>query len=451
MAKSVPKGVKDNYYQTIMKPIQRKMIGKVYDKVCAEIIIPKLKKLSTNNRETYLQDILYSVKEEPDVLKKLTENIIKYSNMTDKELQDQIKGINKELKQAEQEKQFVIDIYKSPDCSKLVDISNNGKVIKTAGKNSFIIEDESLKEKIFAQLYFQEGQGSKDKFEEKVSKFYDSNKIDFNFCKTTDTTLARKKVFSAMKLTARNQGHVVLNTLEECESGDNLKIQAVEAKVGQKVDFQDLKSIYQKLDIFYKDDDYTKLYVCNRITGKEVLDPQLQTMGRFAALWKSAAGTKWLVDEELRGITYAFNESSELVFTKLGELVENSMTEKGKIDTEDIYKAISSDSYKFYKMQNKDAKLETKLAQTTNELLFGYSEEKSMVEQGVEDIMASFPSNNEKRQPISEDVSASMFNMARDSKQKSRDVVDSQKELKTNYREFINPTMEKDNKIMDDE
>lgn len=44
-----------------------------------------------------------------------------------------------------------------------------------------------------------------------------------------------------------------------------------------------------------------------------------------------------------------------------------------------------------------------------------------------------------------------MFNMARDSKQKSRDVVDSQKELKTNYRESINPTMEKDNKMMDDE
>ena len=47
-----------------------------------------------------------------------------------------------------------------------------------------------------------------------------------------------------------------------------------------------------------------------------------------------------------KGITYAFNESSERAFTKLGELVENSMTEKGKIDTEDIYKTITSDRYK---------------------------------------------------------------------------------------------------------
>jgi hypothetical protein len=56
-------------------------------------------------------------------------------------------------------------------------------------------------------------------------------------------------------------------------------------------------------DIFYKDDDYTKLYVKNRATGKEIIDPQLQTMGRFAAIWVGAAGTKWMSDEEIRGAT----------------------------------------------------------------------------------------------------------------------------------------------------
>ena len=62
------------------------------------------------------------------------------------------------------------------------------------------------------------------------------------------------------------------------------------------------------------------------------------------------------------------------------------------------------------------------------------------------------PGNNEKTQPIATDISTSMFNMARESKQKSRDVVDSQKELKTNYRGSINPTIEIDNnKMVDDE
>ena len=67
-----------------------------------------------------------------------------------------------------------------------------------------------------------------------------------------------------MKVTAREQGKVVLNSLEECKSGENIQIQAVEAQKGKQIGFEDLKSIYQKFDIFYKDDDYTQLYVKDR-------------------------------------------------------------------------------------------------------------------------------------------------------------------------------------------
>ena len=363
------------------------------------------------NNGKYLHDILYSVKDEPTVLKKLSETIVRYANMTDKELTEQINDIDKSLKQAEKKKQFIINVYKSQDCSKLIDISEDG-TIRTTGENAFTIEDESLKEKILAQLYFQERQDSKDKFGEKVSNFYSTGKTDFKFDKATNTSLARKKVFSAMKVTAREQGYAVLNSLEECESGDNIQIQAIEVQKGKIVSFQDLKSIYEKLDIFYKDDDYTKLYVKDRATGKEIIDPQLQTMGRFAAIWASAAGTKWMSDEKIRGVTYAFNEPSEKVFSKLGELVGKSMTEKGTIDTESIYKVIADDNYKhseeivrtllsnpasikivydFYKMQNDDAKLETRLAKSINEILYGYSTEDSLVAEKLEDMMKLIP------------------------------------------------------------
>lgn len=363
------------------------------------------------NNGKYLHDILESVKDESTVLKKLSETIIRYANMTEKELAEQIKSIDKGLQQTENEKQFVVDVYKSQDCSKLVDISDDG-TIRTTGENAFTIEDESLKEKIFAQLYFQERQGTQAKFEEKVSDFYSDKKTDFKFSKSADTPLARKKVFSAMKVTAREQGYAVLNSLEECESGENIQIQAVEAQKGKQISFQDLKSIYQKLDIFYKDNDYTQLYVKDRQTGKEITDPQLVAMGRFAAIWGTAAGTKWMADEEIKGITYAFNDSSERVFSKLGELIGKSMTEKGTIDTEAVYKEISGDSYKhseeiartlllnpasvkivydFYKMQNDDAKLETRLAKSANEILYGFSMQDSMVEDNAEEILKAIP------------------------------------------------------------
>ena len=368
------------------------------------------------NSGKYLHDILDSVKDEPTVLKKLSETIVRYANMSEKELAEQIKGIDKGLQQTEKEKQFVVDVYKSQDCSKLVDISDDG-TIRTTGEDAFTIEDESLKEKIFAQLYFQERQGTQTKFEEKVSNFYSNNKTDFKFSKSADTPLARKKVFSAMKVTAREQGYAVLNSLEECESGENIQIQAVEAQKGKQTSFQDLKSVYQKLDIFYKNDDYTQLYVKDRQTGKEINDPQLATMGRFAAIWGGAAGTKWMADEDIRGITYAFNDSSERVFSKLGELIGKSMTEKGTIDTEEVYKAISGDQYKhseeivrtllsnpasvkivydFYKMQNDDAKLETRLAKSVNEILYGYSSEDSLVVEKLDNMMKSIPDSEPK-------------------------------------------------------
>lgn len=363
-----------------------------------------------------MHDILESVKDEPTVLKKLSATIVRYANMTEKELSEQIKDIDNGLQQTERKKQLVVDVYKSQDCSKLVEISDDG-TIRTTGENPFTIEDESLKEKIYAQLFFQEKQGTKSKFEEKVSNFYNDNKTEFKFNKSADTPLARKKVFSAMKVTAREQGKVVLNSLNECESGENIQIQAIETQKGKQISFHDLKSIYEKCDIFYKNDDYTQLYVKDRQTGQEITDSQIETMGKFAAIWGIAAGTNWMAGEEIRGISYAFNDPSKRIFNKLGELIGKSMTEKGTIDTEAVYNEISGDPYKhseeivrtlllnpasvkivydFYKMQNNDAKLETRLAKSANEVLFGFSMQDSMVEDKTEEIMKAIPDFNTK-------------------------------------------------------
>ena len=47
---SVPKEDKDIYYDTIMRPIRETMLDLVYEKVCAEIVIPKLKTLSKDEQ-----------------------------------------------------------------------------------------------------------------------------------------------------------------------------------------------------------------------------------------------------------------------------------------------------------------------------------------------------------------------------------------------------------------
>ena len=60
------------------------------------------------------------------------------------------------------------------------------------------------------------------------------------------------------------------------------------------------------------------------------------------------------------------------------------------------------------------------------------------------------PGNGEETKPIAENISSSIFNMAKD--EKSRDVVSGQKEVKTNYKEYVTPTIEiEDNKMVDDD
>lgn len=291
-------------------------------------------------------------------------------------------------------------------------ISDDGKTITALTEPSFAIEDESLKEKIFSQLYFQEKGVPKDKFDSKVTNFLSGieQNNDFRFGKNTNTALDRKKVFSAMKVTAREKGYVILNSLDECESGESISIEALRIENGE-ISFQDLKSIYQKFEMDYKDKEWTQLYIKDRKTGKEITDPQLVKMAKFASVWVSAAGTTWMADEELHGITYAFNEPSERLYNQLGKLIGKCMTENGMINTQAIYEELAKDQYKhseeivrtimsnpasmgivyeFYKMQNADAKMETRLSKTSGEFIFGYRAE-DFVGAQVEEILESIP------------------------------------------------------------
>ncbi len=411
-SKALKKGNRDTYYSSIMKPIREKMVNLLYEKVCTQIIIPKLKTLPKEEQETYLYDILNSVKDEPNVLKTLSNAIVKYANMSDKKLQEAINGIDKDLKRTEQEKQFVLDVYNEKNCSELVIISDDGKTIKSSDDPSFVIENESLKEKILSQIYFQEKGISKDDFGNNVKNICENlqQDNDLSFDKKEQTALDRKKVFSAMKVTARENGYMILNSLEECESGNNIPLNAVELRKGENIKFQDLKSIYQKFQVDYKDD-WTQLYVKDRKTGKEITDPRVVSMAKFASIWSVAAGSKWMSGEEIPGITYAFNESSERIYNKLGELVGKGIAENGTIDTQAIYDEISKDGYKhseemirtllinqgnmsivydFFKMQNDEAKMETRLAKSSNEFIYGLTGE-SIAKSEVETIMQSIP------------------------------------------------------------
>ena len=414
MNSSVKKENRDKYFGNIMKPVRVKMIDLLYEKLCMEIIVPKLKTLSKQEQQKYLYDILNSVKDESTVFKKLSDSIKKYANLNEKELQEQIKIVDKNLRQTEEKKAFIVDIYNERDCDELVIVSDDGKTIKSSDNPSLVIEDEGLKEKILSQLYFQEKGIAKEDFGRKTKAICDNigeaDRLDFN----GRTTLEKKKMFSAMKVSVRDNGYAILNSSDECEKDEKLPLKTLPVNEGEAVNFNELRDVYRKVTVDFKDDSWTELIAIDRETGKQITDLQLSKMAKFAEIWVTAAGTKWYAAEELHGITYAFNESSERIYNQLGELVSKSMQVDGSIDTQAIYDELSKDKYKyseeiirnllsnrgnmkivydFYKMQNKGAKLETELAKTSNEFVLGVSRE-NMVINEVESIMQAIPETN---------------------------------------------------------
>lgn len=334
--------------------------------------------------------------------------------MNEKELQEQIKIVDKNLRQTEEKKEFIVDIYNERDCDELVIVSDDGKTIKSSDNPSLVIEDEGLKEKILSQLYFQEKGIAKEDFGRKTKAICDNigeaDRLDFN----ERTTLEKKKIFSAMKVSVRDNGYAILNSLDECEKDEKLPLKKLPVNEGETVNFNELRDVYKKVTVDFKDDSWTELIAIDRETGKQITDLQLSKMAKFAEIWVTAAGTKWYADEELHGITYAFNESSERIYNQLGELVNKSMQVDGSIDTQAIYDELSKDKYKyseeiirnllsnrgnmkivydFYKMQNKGAKLETELAKTSNEFVLGVSRENMIIDE-VESIMQAIPETN---------------------------------------------------------
>ena len=215
----------DNYYYKIMKRQIRSMTDSVYEKLCAQIIIPKLRTLTGKEKEDYISNILESVKDEPDALRKISKIIINYSKMSDKDLQQQVRKTNDSLRKMIQENQFIIDgVYEAPNCSKSVNISDEGKQIEFKGVPPLTIEDEMLKEKVLAQIFFQEGDVSKEEYEGRIKEFLETGNTEFRFSTNADNVLARKKEFAAMKVTASKMHYRVNNSLADCEAGDSIQL-----------------------------------------------------------------------------------------------------------------------------------------------------------------------------------------------------------------------------------
>lgn len=384
----------DKHYKGFKKSVYDEMNELIIQKLCAQIIIPKLKTLSKDEQKNYLISVFNSTKDSQDVTEQFAYTIKKFITMDKAELNSEVDRIRKEALNVAKKALFINKLHKTEDFSKIVILDNDGKTFLADNPN-IELKDEMLLEKILSELYFQENGYPKD--EDRIQNFIEKLSEKGNVSKTYEfddnikgNVPEKKKLLAAMKFLARENGYLILNSLLEVEQSDNIEYDVIELpRENETFNFQDLKKVLKKYTMDYESDENNqyRMIIKNRKTGERLTDEKLEKIAKFASVWRETAGSKRLIDEEIGGIESAFDERSEKIFTKISTLISKSMKETGTIDTQSLYREISKEStkaeeiisnllanptklniiYDFYRLQSQNKRPEVELPKIPSE------------------------------------------------------------------------------------
>ena len=220
---------KDKYYASLINPIYEKKNELVFQKICAQIIVPKLKTMPEGRQTKYITQILESVKDDSTVTRGIENTISNFGSMNEEQLNEKTKIIDKQLKSVEQKNKFINQLYSDNDYNNLVTISEDGAT-HPKENNKITIKNKQLQEKILSGLFFQDrkndGENEKQHVNEVINECQnqkDNVEIELNE-KEKDNILERKKKLSSIKYTAKENGYLVLNSISECEQSNNIQL-----------------------------------------------------------------------------------------------------------------------------------------------------------------------------------------------------------------------------------
>lgn len=111
--------------------------------------------------------------------------------------------------------------------------------------------------------------------------------------------------------------------------------------------FEEAKSLVEKYYISYDLEKGDSVKIINKKTGKTFKKGIDFYKGLWSNLWLSSAGTKWIKNESVSGITYAFNEALEPLYNYIHNQLRSSCEKNGVIDTIALFNLLRNTSYKY--------------------------------------------------------------------------------------------------------
>lgn len=101
--------------------------------------------------------------------------------------------------------------------------------------------------------------------------------------------------------------------------------------------FEEAKKYALKYIVLIDEKNYNDIKIMDRDTLEIVRDKSTFDKAMWSNIWLSSAGYKWLVDESVSGITYAFNDNAYSLYDFIAYSLKTDCEKKGNIDTLSLY------------------------------------------------------------------------------------------------------------------
>lgn len=378
-------------YANFMNEIQ----PSIMEYFTANIIIPKIRALSEKERKTYIKEILDIAKDGSKFESQIANCIEKMYKMKPEELEKCQQDILKSAKSATHViNSFTKSIYDNDLANSLIDDRGDYLTIKPNRKSAtcYVIPNDSLlEEELRSTLTLKADE--KEAWSERSKKIAQNGRINFK----SDNVSERKNAMSRVKVSARNSGYLILNSLSECETSKSLEIECVHIpKDGSFITYDDLIKINNRYEVETIEDELLgkKDVVIDKKTGKEIDTPEIKKITSYIEVLRNS------------GINITKNNDTDRwYYESISKIVQQQLNENGSINVRDLYKKgviprkIVENSFdtnakimaidSFYRLTNKNATLEQELPETSYEMFYGSKHEDSSHEQRVENLINS--------------------------------------------------------------
>jgi len=305
----------------------------IYYELIINIVIPKLKTLSKEDKHKYISNIIKDISDNKIVEKEIISILKSTINLSNEQLNQLKINLSEQTKGINEREDFINNLYTKPKAAiKRIFVEETG-VIKhiSSNRQTREIKNEDLMTDIYLVLYNENKnyQLSNSIIQNVLERIKKGEEITFN----TKDIKKRKIWFSKIKEEATKQDILILNSYKDLNTNNNIKIKHINIKNGI-LSFEDLKIIAENYSIQL--DSSNNFVVTDKKYNKTINNARLKSYAIFANMWLTYAAEYTLKNESIKGLSSAFDTKNRTIYDNIMTILQKNIKTNGELNFKEL-------------------------------------------------------------------------------------------------------------------